>query len=179
MQFFFEPKREHWVATTYLEGEVTLYDSKVNGSLSRSLEQQICQIYQGAIVDGNLLVLVVFVQQQTGCTECGVMAIANGYHAIRRDDLLVMSFAYDLMREHLSQCLKNDCFTPFPVSQTNQEIRRTSDVQHINIEVNCDCHQPDSYDDMICCDGCDNWIHLHCAGLTNVPDGNWFCSNCN
>ena len=39
-------------------------------------------MYQNAVVDERLLVAVVAVQQQTGATECGVMAIANGYHAV-------------------------------------------------------------------------------------------------
>ena len=28
------------------------------------------------------------------------------------------------------------------------------------------------------CDGCDNEAHLTCAGLSHVPEGEWFCSSC-
>ena len=46
--------------------------------------------------------LRVAVQQQT--MECGVMAIANAYHAICGDDLAKVSFAeVDSMRNHLSR----------------------------------------------------------------------------
>ena len=44
------------------------------------------------MVNVSLLVAVVAVQQQPGKTECGVMAIANGYHAICRDDLSKVSY---------------------------------------------------------------------------------------
>ena len=48
-------------------------------------------MYLNAVVDERLLVAVVAVQQQTGATECGVMAIANGYHAVCGDDLSKVS----------------------------------------------------------------------------------------
>ena len=92
------------MVTTYLNGKVSLYDSKFTGKLPRSLEEQICKVYQNVVVDDNLLVAVVAVQQQTGSSECGVMAIANGYHAIRGDDPSQISFVEDSeMRKHLSK----------------------------------------------------------------------------
>ena len=104
LQFHFESEREHWVATSYINGDVLLYDSKLTGKLLRSLEQQICQIYQNAVVNGRLVVAAVAVQQQTGSTECGVMAIANANHDICGDDLSKLRFAeVDSMRNHLSR----------------------------------------------------------------------------
>ena len=43
----------------------------------------------------------------------------NGYHAcaVQRDDFVVMSFAYDLMREYLRQSLESRSSTSLPVSQ--------------------------------------------------------------
>ena len=31
---------------------------------------------------------------------------------------------------------------------------------------------------VLLCDGCENEAHLACAGLSHVPDGEWFCSSC-
>ena len=31
---------------------------------------------------------------------------------------------------------------------------------------------------ILLCDGCDNEAHLACAGLSHVPEGEWFCSSC-
>ena len=31
---------------------------------------------------------------------------------------------------------------------------------------------------MLLCDGCENEAHLACAGLSHVPEGEWFCSSC-
>ena len=118
MQFFFEPEREHRVAIAYIDGQVQLYDSKFTGSLSTCLIKQICQVYLNAVVDERLLVAVVAVQQQTGVTECGVMAIANGYHAVCGDDLSKVYFIPEEMRGHLSTCMENKLLTPFPVEIT-------------------------------------------------------------
>ena len=65
--------------TAYIRGEVRVYDSKFTGKLPRSLKLQICQVYQKAVENDGLLVAVAAVQQQSGSTECGVMAIANAY----------------------------------------------------------------------------------------------------
>ena len=90
--------------TSYTNGKVRLYDSKFSGKLLRSLELQICQVYRNAVVNGGLLVVVIVVQQQTGSTECGVMAIANAYHAASGDDLSKLQFAEtNSMRNHLSK----------------------------------------------------------------------------
>ena len=118
LQFFFEPEREHWVATAYIDGQVRLYDSKFTGSLSTCLTKQICQVYQNAGVDERLFVTVVAVQQQTGAKECGVMAITNGYHAVCGDDLSKVSFIPEEMRGHLSTCMENKLLTPFPMEIT-------------------------------------------------------------
>jgi len=31
---------------------------------------------------------------------------------------------------------------------------------------------------ILLCDGCDDEVHLHCAGLNVVPDGDWYCPTC-
>ena len=32
---------------------------------------------------------------------------------------------------------------------------------------------------MICCDGCDQWFHWQCVGITTEPkESEWFCEAC-
>ena len=89
------------MVTSYISGEVRLYDSKFSGRLPKSIEQQICQVYRNAVVNGSLPVAV---QQQTGSSECRVMAIANAYHAVSGDDLPKLKFLeVHSMRNHLSR----------------------------------------------------------------------------
>ena len=117
------------------------------------------------------------VQQQTGKTECGVMAIANGYHAICGDDLSKVSYISEKIREHLSKCMEKKALSPFPVA-IPQKARSERTFKYIYIEVSCECKRPDTYQNMIACDNCDRWLHLECAGLSSVPSGDWFCLNC-
>jgi len=43
----------------------------------------------------------------------------------------------------------------------------------------CPCGEPDSYQDMIGCDGpCAGWFHFDCAGVDISPSGEWFCLCC-
>jgi len=45
-----------------------------------------------------------------------------------------------------------------------------------------ECGLPDDkMTDYITCDQCDNVWHYECAGVeqANIPDGDWFCKNCN
>lgn len=32
--------------------------------------------------------------------------------------------------------------------------------------------------DLLCCDGCPNVVHQECIDLTDVPEGDWFCDEC-
>jgi len=32
--------------------------------------------------------------------------------------------------------------------------------------------------DLLCCDGCSNVVHNHCVSLGEVPEGDWFCEEC-
>jgi hypothetical protein len=47
-------------------------------------------------------------------------------------------------------------------------------------EVCRSCRQPDSPEDnpILLCDGCDAAEHQRCAGVEQVPEGDWFCSAC-
>ena len=96
----------------YIDGEVRLYDSSFNGWLSQSIVYQICRVYADAAKEGNILVTVVPVQQQIGTSICGVMAIANGYHAVCGDSLAALKFNQDELRNHLVTCFENERFTP-------------------------------------------------------------------
>ena len=58
VQVLFVPECDHWVTTSYHEGEVRLYmyDSKFNHVLSDSLKEQIAIIYKEATQSNVLTV---------------------------------------------------------------------------------------------------------------------------
>ncbi len=42
--YLFVPERKHWIATSYRDGEVLLYDGLFSGSLTASAEEQLVQL---------------------------------------------------------------------------------------------------------------------------------------
>ena len=37
---------------------------------------------------------------------------------------------------------------------------------------------PESFKDMVACDGCDHWFHMSCANLMSASQGDWLCKGC-
>ena len=53
-------------------------------------------------------------------------------------------------------------------------------IHHREIEVFCTCDMPECLDNMIMCDGCEEWFHLSCVGLKAPPPDTdpWHCRAC-
>ena len=48
---------------------------------------------------------------------------------------------------------------------------------HQDIEEFCNCEMPECLDNMIQCDGCEEWFHMSCVGLEIPPPETepWHC----
>ena len=67
---------------------------------------------------------------------------------------------------------------PFPRSKTETLPRPSPLVRYIKIY--CKCRMPEDYDEnMVCCDGCEDWYHLSCVNLkkNKLPE-RWLCHVC-
>ncbi len=109
-------ERLHWVATSYRDGKVKLYDSLFNGKFSPSLEVQLTQLYRPAIRDGGLPVTAESVQQQSGGTDCGVFSIAFAYYAAQGKDVSKLEVTQEDLRDHICHCFEQQELTPFPLA---------------------------------------------------------------
>lgn len=64
------------------------------------------------------------------------------------------------------------------------KVKKLVDAERAELESMATCskclkrEQEDDAHPMLMCDGCDLEIHLSCAGLENVPEGDWLCQNC-
>ena len=154
----------HWVTSSSIGGIVSVYDSKFYRNLSNSLQCQLVTIYKlmitreedGEVVDPHIAVRIPNIPQQQGVADCGVYAIAYAFHAARGDDLEEMTFDQATMREHLARCFSRQKLTPFPHLQKNAGILYPRYLyQHI--EVFCNCEMPECLDNMIQCDGCEEY----------------------
>ena len=119
------------------------------------------------------------VQQQTGKVDCGIFAIAFAYHAASGDDPAELQFQQERMRDHLLQCFKKKKLTSFPHTILAKQRKQDAFPYH-EIEVFCDCIMPEVYDDMVQCEECEDWFHMHCVGLKSPPPESetWQCSKC-
>ena len=84
IQMLYVPEQQHWVATSYMDAELKLYDSIFTGELTRSLEEQLVRIYSPLAQDESLDITAVSVHQQSGETDCGLFATAFALHAAMR-----------------------------------------------------------------------------------------------
>jgi hypothetical protein len=80
---------------------------------------------------------------------------------------------------------KRDTVIKIPTSQCSKwKLSKLVDNQIEEIKSMATCskclikEKPDDTDEMLMCDGCDLAIHVSCAGLFIVPDGDWLCKAC-
>ena len=180
VQILYIPERQHWVTTSYHNGEVRLYDSKFSGQLTASLEEQIVRIYKPAVQNDSLMLTAIPVQQQSGGVDCGLYSTAFAYHAAMGHDLGKLAFEKGRMRQHLLHCLEKQLLTPFPPSPLSTAQVKRSPKKQLTINLYCICEMPESYDsEMVQCDKCQKWFHFKCIGLKNTTITDpWFCAYC-
>lgn len=100
--------------------------------------------------------------------------VANG------DNICLMEFKQEEMRQHLADCFTNKQLSPFPHTKSRAALmqRPWPGMLH-KIDIYCDCDLPEVYDNMIQCDGCDNWFHLRCVGVKSPTlTEKWYCNQC-
>ena len=80
------------------------------------------------------------------------------------------------MRSHLEECFEKEELSLFSPSLV--PVKR-SRLRHLFVKVYCFCKRPESYDDMVECEGCSTWFHFKCVGLCSSSNtDNWKCSTC-
>ena len=175
----------HWVMSSNIGQEVTVYGSMfTGGDLSSSLTHLLALMYRplitkedGEEVDAHLVVHIPPVQQQNGLADCGVFAIAFALHTALGHKVPDLEFDQSKMRSHLLKCLTDRRLLPFPTLEKCGF--RPKHFPYREIEVYCICLMPETYDDMVECEECEQWFHLDCVGLSTLPkDTEHCCSLC-
>ncbi len=184
VQILFVPERHHWILTSCIEGSVYVYDSlkTTDKEFPRSVENQLLQLYHPTLPqhyqrqDIGLLAECSSVQQQEGSYDCGLFAIAWAYHLLVGDSLNTLTLDQQKLRRHLARCFERKKLSRFPKSR--QETPR-SEMVWVSVVASCyQCTRPDSWNDMVQCDGCDKWYHLKCMHMKKAPVSDWYCKDC-
>ena len=177
--YSFSGETEHWVCTCSMKGSsaVMVMDSMALFlSLNNSTILQISKIYR--VLNSTLEIRAVSVQQQKGSIDCGIFAIAYAVEVCLGRNPQYARFDQTRMRNHLYECLTEGVMKPFPRCDTETLPRPSPSVLYIKIY--CKCRMPEDYDEnMVCCDGCDNWYHMSCVNLkkNKLPE-RWLCHVC-
>ena len=87
--------------------------------MSRSLEQQIAQVYGGG--KSQLTVHSLSVQQQVGLKDCGLFAVAFAVEVCQSHDPSRVSYDQSKMRSHFALCLQEGHLVTFPKGKKSQE----------------------------------------------------------
>ena len=165
----------HWVASSNIGGNVTLFDSMAGKQLTTSLEYQVAAIYKENIHNDVLTVTCVTVQQQDGSVDCGLFSIAFLTNILSGSKSLI--FDQSKMREHLVSCFEEESMISFPMLEHTDGIR-LSRKKTFKIKLFCSCQMPESVDsNMVECEKCLRWYHFKCVGIVDNPKS-WSCSNC-
>lgn len=163
----------HWVVSSSLGGDVSLYDSNYHGDLVPSLTHQLARMYRGYVQledeDGEgmaeLCISIPQVQQQLGGYDCGLFAVAFALHIAMNDIPEQMVFEQTVMRQHLHSCFRKKKLEPFPHKKVDMVPKQHSYLPFYQLELFCSCLMPETYDDMVACDDCEEWYHLKCIGM--------------
>ena len=134
---FYNEEKQHWIATSFQDGQVKVFDSCFAGKLDASLELQLSQMYSPLTESCGLLVSVVPMQQQSSQTlNCGPLCIAAAYHTVLSDDVGSLTFDEERIRSHLTHCFEREELSPFPMAPTGTDVSRALQ-QNLLIEINC------------------------------------------
>ena len=102
----------HWLVSTVVNGEITVYDS-LKPTIPSALSPQLQHVY-GDKSGEPVRVKVYMCQKQNGESDCGLFAIANALALAKGVSLKTVVFSQLQMRSHLHNCLQNELLTMFP-----------------------------------------------------------------
>ena len=140
---------DHWVVSSYLNGIISLYDSRPSRTITAGLQIQLGQLYghlESSIEDSGLTIHHVPVQLQEGSADCGLFAIAFALHAALGNDLKEVTFEQEKLRGNVVSCFSNSRLTGFPT--TTSAVKRACKEKVPFTPLYCKCRLPESHDNL-------------------------------
>ena len=117
------------------------------------------------------------VQQQSNLSDGGLFAMAHAVEFCFNPKTYTarQNFEVGSLRKHLTACLENEQFQPFPKEYSRLRNVKIDINKNIKMtEISCRCGMPDFVDDMVVCENrkCRRWYHLRCVGVRKDPTSN-------
>ena len=150
--------------------DIIVYDPK-NYSISSSTQTILAKLVNTD--KPSFTVRMASVVKQSGCSDCGLFAVAYVTHLANNLNPSLCVFSQSKMRSHLMHCFEQKRLDPFPIVKE----KRSSIAKVISIKVYCYCRSTYNGDKMVqCCGVCSEWYHTKC--ITTKIHRKWLCNNC-
>ena len=175
LQIIHIKERSHWAALQLVKSEIYLYDSLFSSASTETLEL-LAQLVKTR--ERFLSVNIMNVCKQTGTSDCALFAIAAVTCLLFDGDPTTVVFDQKELRLHFIKILETKVIALFPTLKSRWPAEKISRVQHC--QVYCVCRLPETMgDEMVSCDDCQEWFHISCLNLMELPSTEkWFCNNC-
>ena len=174
---------DHWSVLSTVNcgntlGKVTCsyYDSAYS-TLPFNTDEVIAQLLTRSSNCFDIKVSIISIGKQTGCTDCGLYAVANATSLAHDIDPATVIFRQEEMRAHFIQCIEERKMKPFPVAKARRHQNPVIKEIHIYSCPICCCG--DNGSTMVQCDGCNNWYHVTCVDAFSSDDKTWYGKCCN
>ncbi len=145
---------QHWIATSLFKGELHLYDSCFNGTLSPSTE--LAPDSTGVQPINSMWWAVDFCGGSPAARRCKQLHVDYSALLLRITLLWMMTWVlYNSVwraQNELIKCFEKGKLSRFP--RTKKATPKRPAPQTIAITIYCMCKRPDSFEDMVMCDRC-------------------------
>ena len=120
----------HWVTVTNIgcyENSIDVYDSlslDLNKNAGQKMYSSMASLVKTDL--SNLKINYKPMQQQQGCSDCGLFALAVAFTLLAGDDPSELTYDQSCMREHLTLCFLVNEMAPFPSKSSQcQQMKKT------------------------------------------------------
>ena len=175
----------HWMCTKQFIGDLypVLFDSAFTSSrtnLTNAIKISLGQLFRGERAE-HVRYRYAAMQQQTGGTVCGLMAIAVMTDLLFKNDPELIHYDQKQMRDHFINCCIRNRLVPFPRTQGECANRCKKSSGSISL-MSC-CRLPQCYDKCVKCTNkkCRKMQHRKCIGWNEMSKAvrkSWRCSAC-
>ena len=172
---------KHWVTVTNIGcgiEVVKVYDSKYM-ELAEKDKKKFYQCLAALLNTSSVNMTIVWpsMQNQKGCSDCGLFAVAVAYSLLTGKDPTTQAYDQKMMRVHLAMCFQVRELAQFP---TNLGVLPMQRERKKVVELFCHCRMPNSGSFMIECARCAEWFYRSRESVPRKVNDKtiFYCSNC-
>lgn len=175
-------RNNHWILVSNLgcdKDVVHVYDTMYSSIPSSTVDTIARLVFCSS---ATLTIKMVEVDLQRNSSDCGVLCLAIAYDLLSIRAPCITTYDHELTRRHLSECLLNCSFSPFP-AKGERSLAPIRYKNVVEVKVFCMCRLPEHPgEEWAECETCSDWFHRHCCEIPdsvfNDTQESWKCPSC-